>query len=300
MAPNNEHRGLDMDSTVLQMADGTDTDSVHADVNYVRNAPRDGEPPLTFVTSDETSSTMITQPGVVVEIENMRGKSTSLDREGFILAPHVSSLANLHLIEEDETADALYIEEMAELAKQVTGASFVVMQGGGKKRYGNSAAQHSGGVLKNALPALYPHGDSTDASAEMLARAFSGPAYETFNRWALINMWRPITAPPQDYPLAVCDARTIGPDDATTVMALTETRATGAFSFPTKGYIRNPEHRWCYYRDMTPGEVLIFKTHDTDPVRAHQVAHTAFADPSCPAGTPTRGSVEMRAFCGFT
>ena len=279
------------------------SNEVRASVNYVRNPPDEGGEPLTFVTSDETTSSMVTLPGVAVEIQNVRGQATSLDREGFVLVPHVSAVTDFDLIEEDEAVDRLYIDEMAELAKRVTGASFVVMQGGGKKRYGNKATQHASGVLKNALPALYPHGDTTDPSAEMLARAFCEPSFgkplEAFSRWALINMWRPITPPPHDYPLAVCDARTIASGDATVVMALTETRATGAFSFPTKGYMFNPGHRWCYFRNMTPAEVLVFKTHDSDPSRAHQVAHTAFADPSCPPDAPTRGSVEMRAFCAF-
>ena len=106
-------------------------------------------------------------------------------------------------------------------------------------------------------------------------------------RWAHFNMWRAITLPPQDYPLALCDARTIGPGDAVTVVAHTETRTNGAFSFDTRGYLANPAHRWCYFRDMTPDEVVVFKTHDSDPDRAHQVAHTAFLDPGCPSGTAT-------------
>src|SRR4029079_14171098 len=30
------------------------------------------------------------------------------------------------------------------------------------------------------------------------------------------------------------------------------------------------------------------------PTRAHGVPHTAFTDPTCPSGTPTRASVEIR------
>jgi hypothetical protein len=50
---------------------------------------------------------------------------------------------------------------------------------------------------------------------------------------------------------------------------------------------------------MTPNEVLVFKTHDSDPARAHRVAHTAFDDPTCPPGTPARASVEARALALF-
>jgi hypothetical protein len=120
-----------------------------------------------------------------------------------------------------------------------------------------------------------------------------------YGRWALYNMWRATTPPPQDHPLAVCDARTIRAEDGVPVVAITEIRGAGDFEFETTGYLHNPAHRWCYFRDMTRDEVLVFKTHDSDPTRAHRVAHTAFTDPTCPPGTPTRASVEMRALALF-
>ena len=48
-----------------------------------------------------------------------------------------------------------------------------------------------------------------------------------------------------------------------------------------------------------PDEVLVFKAHDTDIRRAGRVPHTAFTDPTCPPGTPTRASVEMRGLAFF-
>ena len=47
-----------------------------------------------------------------------------------------------------------------------------------------------------------------------------------FGRWALFNMWRSTTPPPQDHPLAVCDARTIRSDDGVPVVAVTEIRGS--------------------------------------------------------------------------
>jgi len=275
---------------------------VHAEVNYILNPPREGGEALTFVTEAEDQSTMRTLPGKPVWIHNLRGTDTSLDKEGFELVAHTSAVPDFHRIEEDPEIDQLYIGEMTGLLQQLTGASLVIMQGGGKKRYGQAAQDRLAG-LANALPALYPHGDTTDPSAlylaQMIMQHIPGMELGHVKRWAHINMWRPITPPPQDYPLAVCDARTIGPDDGVTVVAHTETRTTGLLSFDTTGYLHNPAHRWCYFRDMTPGEVIVFKTYDSDPARAHQVAHTAFLDPSCPPGTPTRGSVEMRALAIF-
>ena len=77
------------------------------------------------------------------------------------------------------------------------------------------------------------------------------------------------------------------------------TRTTGDLQHDTTGYLHNPDHEWNYFRDMTRDEVLIFKAHDSDPARPRRVPHTAFSDPTCPAGTPTRASVEMRGVAFF-
>ena len=275
---------------------------VFGEINYVRNPVARGDPALTFVTERDRLSTMVVRPGREVWISDMRGQQTSLDRQGFQLVHHVSSAGDLHQIEEDADTDQLYIDEATALLKEITGADAVIMQGGGKKRYGPTATDRLAG-LKNALPAHYPHGDTTDASALRLARRIMEfvphMQLDSLRRWAHINMWRPITPPPQDYPLAVCDARSLTDADRETVVAHTETRTVGEMVFDTTGYMHNPDHRWCYFRDMTADEVLVFITHDSDPSRPHQVAHTAFRDPTCPPGTPTRGSVEMRALALF-
>ena len=275
---------------------------VHGEIFYVRNAPPTGKPDLTFVTEDESQSTMVTTPSREVWFTDMRGIETSLDREGFILANHRSQVKDFDLIEEDPEVDALYTAEMTELLKQLTGASVAVMQGHGKKRYGPRATAKLAG-LKNALPALYPHGDTTPASALRLTEQVLGymPGIELgqFRRWAHINLWRPFTPPPLDYPLAVCDARSLTEADRHTVVAHTETRTVGAFSFDTSGYSYNPDHKWYYPSNQTRDEVLVFKTHDSDPAYARQCAHTAFPDPTCPTGVPPRGSVEMRGIVFF-
>jgi hypothetical protein len=273
-----------------------------AEVNYVRNPRPKGAEALTFVTEAEERSSMETLPGRQVWIHDVRGDDTSLDREGFVLVEHVSAVADFDQIEEDPEVDRLYIDETSDLLAEVTGADRVVVLGGGKKRYGESAVDKLA-RLKNAKPARYPHGDVTDVSgpeqAAGLVSLVPGLAIEDFGRWALYNMWRSTTPPPQDHPLAVCDARTIEPDDGVPVVAITEIRGSGELEFETTGYLYNPAHRWCYFRDMTPSEVLVFKTHDTDSARAHRVAHTAFTDPTCPPGTRTRASVEMRALALF-
>lgn len=273
-----------------------------AEVNYVRNAPgADDGTVLEFVTEDESRSTMETLPGRTVEISDARGLDTDLDREGFVLVHHESAVADFDRIQEDPKVDQQYIDEITDLVALVTGASTVVMLGGGKKRYGESATDKLAPLL-NAKPARYPHADNTDHSsvklAETIAAFVPGVSLKTASRWAFYNIWRATTPPPQDFPLAVCDARTVAPSDEVTVKAVTK-ELSGLVVHDTTSYRYNPDHRWYYFRNMTPEEVIVFKTHDTDPTRAHRVAHTAFTDPTCPQGVTTRASVEMRALALF-
>jgi hypothetical protein len=275
---------------------------VDAEINYIRNpSPPKGEA-LRFVTEAEEQSTMVTLPGRTVRITNARSLESNLDHEGFALVPHTSSIVDFDLIQGDSEVDQRYIDEMTELLARVTGASKTLMLGRGKRRYGEGAKEKLA-PLSNAKPARYPHADNTDASAtglvEMVGAFVDDIDLTGYSRYALYNMWRSVSAPPQDFPLAVCDARTVVPLDEVTVTAITVEKDTGEITHDTTGYLYNPAHRWYYYQDMTPEEVLVFKAHDTDPRRSVRVPHSAFTDPTCPAGVPTRASVEMRGLALF-
>jgi hypothetical protein len=275
--------------------------AVEAEINYVRNPPPPGGAVLEYVTEAEERNTMVTLPGQPMRITNGRGLATDLDREGFVLVRHVSEVADFHRIQEDPAVDAQYIDETAAMLTEVTGAARVLMLGGGKKRYGEAAVDRLA-PLSNAKPARYPHADNTDASAAELANLFDAFVDDldlaAHPRWAMYNVWRAITPPPQDFPLAVCDARTVSPDDEVVVTAITKERS-GDIVHDTMSYVHNPEHRWYWFPDMTIDEVIVFKSGDSDATRAVRVAHTAFTDPRCPPGVPTRASVEMRALAVF-
>ncbi len=188
------------------------------------------------------------------------------------------------------------------MLEELTGAVQVFMLGNGKRRYGESAADRLA-PLSNAKPARYPHADNTDASADELARMVDMFVPEVdldgHARYAMYNVWRTFTPPPQDFPLAVCDAQSFTSDDEVVVTAITVERGAVDIVHDTVGYLHNPAHRWYYFPDMTIDEVIVFKSGDSDPNTAVRVAHTAFTDPTCPPGVPTRASVEMRALALF-
>jgi hypothetical protein len=279
------------------------TAGVHTTVNYIRNRPATSEPTLTFVSEDETLSTMQTLPGVPVTITDARqaaaeGAQFDLDTDGFGLFPLTRWLVDFDQIEEDPEVDQRYQDEIVARLQQITGAAVVVSIGRPKKRYGEAAIDKLAG-LANAKPARFPHADFRDEVAEGRANALCPDHQIRFSRYAIYNAWQVTSSPPQDAPLAVCAANTVSPKDELPVTVVTRTRTDGDVTAPIVSYEANPAHRWYYYRDMTPDELLVFKGFDSDRARAGRVPHTAFSDPSCPAGTPTRSSVELRVLAFF-
>jgi hypothetical protein len=277
------------------------TTRVEAEINYIRNPPPPGGAVLQYVTEDEERNTMVTTPGQPMLIMSARDMDADLEREGFRLVHFPSGVADFHQLQVDPAVDAQYMEETAAMLTELVGAARVIMLGGGKKRYGESAVDQLA-ALKNAKPARYPHADNTDASALELANLFDMFVDDfdlgAYRRWAMYNVWRAITPPPQDFPLAVCDARSVSPSDEVTVTAITE-ELQGNIIHDTMSYVHNPAHRWYYFPDMTLDEAIVFKSGDSDSMGAVRVAHTAFTDPTCPPGVPTRASVEMRALAVF-
>ena len=114
------------------------------------------------------------------------------------------------------------------------------------------------------------------------------------HRFAVINVWKPIRGRVEASPLAVCDARTIRPQDLVTTDLRYLDRVGEIYSLRF-----NPAHRWFYYPRMRAHEVMLLKCFDSDPARARFTAHTAFDDPTSPPDPPPRESIEVRPLAFF-
>ena len=106
----------------------------------------------------------------------------------------------------------------------------------------------------------------------------------------IINLWRPIRGPLQDAPLAVCDAGTVRFDELVGSDLVYPDRVGETYSVKY-----SPEHRWFYVPEMTADEILLLKCYDSETDgRARFAPHTAFVDPTTPAGAAPRESIELR------
>ena len=76
------------------------------------------------------------------------------------------------------------------------------------------------------------------------------------HRFQIINLWRPISHPALDWPVALCDYRSVDPKD---VMPVALIYPNSDFEGETMGISYNENHKWKYYREVTPEEVILIK-----------------------------------------
>ena len=113
-----------------------------------------------------------------------------------------------------------------------------------------------------------------------------------------LNFWRPLSPSVDDNPLAVCDARTVSERDLLEV----DVYGYGADNYSwhdigieTFSVSASEQQRWFYYSGMTPDDVLVIKSYDSDGVIGTTCPHASFPHPD-PQGIPRR-SIELRVLC---
>lgn len=226
-----------------------------------------------------------------VPIENARGEEAiTLDKAGFQL---VKRAAKHTAFVDDAEIRREYYPESADLIKQITGASKVVW-------FDHTIRRRRPGEIDDSpdkrQPVSLTHVDQTTKSS--IARVHRHlPADEAPDllkrRFQIINLWRPISNPAIDWPLALCDYRSVDPAKDTYPVTLVYPDREGE----TLGVAYNPNHKWKYFHGVTPEECILIKCFDSvqDGSVAIFTPHTGFEDPATPEGTPYRESIEMRA-----
>ena len=262
----------------------------------------------------------------------------TLDRNGFEL---MEDKRDSHVCYYDEQAViGPYYRECERLLQRVTGAKFVAAfdhnvrcdtaKATGRRLVGGNLVQAPAGLVhgdytKDSAPrrfallgqppklndALRPIlGDRPLVNAALVDEALSGQ-----RRYALINIWRPISTVEQK-PLACADAASVSAKDLV-VFQIVYADRVGENYFAKW----SAAHRWFYFPTMTRDEVLLIKQWDSegDLVSASSGAgsgaegasrgagtgtstfalHTAFKDPSSAPTAPDRESIEVRLVCVF-
>lgn len=262
---------------------------VDADLNYLA---RMNERPHTYTFDPPPNvprSNIVTESHTV-PVYDLRpiASGLSLDREGFELLQHPTAMGDFY--DEDEVR-RVYYPETERLIAEATGASRVFIFDHTVRRRVHGAEDRSAGAPRQ--PATRVHVDHTAKSGAQRVRDFFGSEADALlkGRVQVINVWRPIRGPLRDAPLALCDARSVDPDDLVAQDLIYRDRVGEIY-----GVTYNPAHRWFYVAGMQREEALLLKCYDsaTDG-RARFMPHSAFTDPTAPADVLPRESIEIRS-----
>lgn len=222
-----------------------------------------------------------------VRIEDARGREAefTLDRNGFTLVNAPSQVRDFY---DPDEIRAVYYPEVERLLRDQLGASRVVV-------FDHNVRNASRAGM--APPSRQVHNDHTVNSAPRRVRDHLGAEADELlkQRFGIVNVWRAIRGPVLDSPLALCDAQSFSDDDLIpTDRVLTHVRGeTSSVAF-------KPGHRWYYFSEQQPEEVLLIRVHDSaNDGRARLSFHTSFDNPIAPPDALPRESIEVRALVFF-
>jgi hypothetical protein len=225
----------------------------------------------------------------MVTIRDVRpvASALSLEREGFQLVTAATSVRDFY---DEEAVRTRYYAETVSLLEKLTGASRVVVFDHTIRRRIPGSTDKTTGIPRQ--PVRRVHNDYTVKSGPQRVRDLLGEDASDLlrRRFSVINVWRPIRGPIQDAPLAVADAQSVDSDDLVATDLVYPDRTGEIY------YVKfNPSHRWFYASAMRQDEVMLIKCFDSaDDGRARFVPHSAFVDPTTPAGALPRESIELR------
>ena len=251
-----------------------------------------GEPPVNYVTENGLErGGEYREHALDIRDGRPVRDSLSLDREGFELWQHDTTMTDFFDAEEVER---VYNREIVELIKEANGATRVFVFDH-TVRVENEEVRTEKQVRE---PVLFVHNDYTDDSGPQRVRDLLPPdeAEDLLTRrFNIINIWRSIAGPVQTTPLALCDAQTIGPEQLITAERRTPDRVGH-----TQAMTYSDDNRWYYFSDMERDEAVLLKTYESDAQNhGGPSGHSAFTNPAAPADAAPRQSIETRVFAFF-
>lgn len=262
---------------------------VNAELNYF--VPTKDKPySYTFDPSPGVPETNVSYQAHPVVIHNARpiASELSLDVQGFQLLAHATAVKNFN---DEDALQRIYYPETASVLRQVTGSDRVLVFDHTIRRHVKGAPDRVAGLPRQPVPRV--HNDYTVKSGPQRVRDLLPEEAGTLlqRRFSIVNVWRPILGPLQDHPLALCDARTVQPQDFVALNLIYPDRIGEVY---TVNFAER--HRWYYAPEMQNDEVMLIKTYDSAADgTARFTAHAAFADPTAPLHPLPRASIELRA-----
>lgn len=223
-----------------------------------------------------------------------RAASFALDREGFSMRELRSPFQQW---DDDAEIRARFYDEAAEFVKREVGAKRVVIFDHTIRAQTNEKQQTSEHSTSRRAPVMIVHCDYTPDSGPLRVRQLLPDEANDLlkHRVAFYNFWKPLKRVVEERPLAMCDVTTSTDADFITMKLRYRDRDGEIFVLR-----HSPQHHWWYFPRMTPDQVILLKTYDSETDgRARFIGHSAFDDPNTPPDAPMRESIEIRTIAFF-
>ncbi|MBO6783406.1 MAG: methyltransferase [Alphaproteobacteria bacterium] len=264
---------------------------VEATMNYVDDSEKR---PVTYIAEMGESNRRDEVPDPrVVPVYDARAiaDDLTLDRNGLAFVRDTTAVTDF---QDQAQIENVYNPEVERLVKAATGASKVLVFDHTLR----VADEDRRRTEKLREPVRIVHNDYTDKSGPQRIRDLLPPdeAEEMLKkRYVYINVWRSIAGTVEEAPLGICEWQSLAEDDMV-LMDLVYSDRVGEIHRTRY----NPAHRWLYFPDMTPDEVILLKCFDSETDgRARWTAHSAFDDPTSPADAAPRQSIETRTIAFY-
>ncbi|KAF7531310.1 hypothetical protein G7054_g8989 [Neopestalotiopsis clavispora] len=213
-----------------------------------------------------------------VLIRNFRSiqNSESLDQFGFSVKTLQSSLGPQEF-ENKKKVEQWYYPEVKQLLQQTfpEAANIEILDHGIRKR-----ERQADDAIDVMAPTNVVHIDYAGDSFYKTCLETSKASTEKCSRVVLVNLWKCLQGPGNDWPLALCDRRTVNYD----IDIIDEDEVL---------------HEWYWFKDLQEDEVIMFQQFDTNIEGGGGAPHAGFLNPSTAKGAAPRKSIEIRAFIYF-
>jgi len=141
-------------------------------------------------------------------------------------------------------------------------------------------------------PTSIIHIDFTPTAAHATSSQILNVDASSYKRVQTLNIWKPLYGPLTDWPLSVCDSRSIStPRDC----IATDVVERVGFTENYQVYFHE-NMRFCYLSGQLATEIILFRQTDTEDGCGTGVPHAGFRNPKTVVGERPRESIETRAF----
>ncbi|KAK4451997.1 hypothetical protein QBC34DRAFT_346246 [Podospora aff. communis PSN243] len=274
---------------------------VHVDLPYLSRSPlyKTEKPYATvFDVSDNPKATATNHiielsPQDVYDARNLPEGTFSLEKNGFEFLKRPNCLNASNAFDQDLIYNKFRLEMKEVLQKRYPQYRSIIYLDHTVRKRSPLFPGRPGMPVTFPQPAALPHFDfTTQGSFLRMSLVYPGePEVYQDREFDLINIWKVLHGPNNDWPLAVCDFESVDFANDYVANDVINERAIGE-----NGLMHpSPNHKWYYLADQDVDDLIVFR--NSNSLGKRSIAFHAAFDPKVVDGPP-RESIEIR-FAGF-